>query len=231
MTGYGLYWYCLELIAGNVDQKNITFELEHDAEIIAHDTGINVQLVNEMMAYMIDLGLFENRDGVISCLKMASRLDQSMTSNPEMRKIINGLKGENHDTVMTKSIEPIDGVMQDKTRLDKTNKPSTRSRAKVDDTPYELMVDIYHRECPQQNQCLKLTEPRKKRMKAFWSMLNKVDDGKELTAEQRLARYLSYVNSNTYLPTKRFADLHWLMQEDRFLEIKERKYDREESFD
>jgi hypothetical protein len=36
MQGYGLYWYCLELIAGNVDVDNITFELEHDAEIIAH---------------------------------------------------------------------------------------------------------------------------------------------------------------------------------------------------
>jgi hypothetical protein len=29
--GYGIYWYCLELIARNVEKHNLTFELEHDA--------------------------------------------------------------------------------------------------------------------------------------------------------------------------------------------------------
>ena len=115
MEGYGLYWYCLELIAKDVDVTNLTFELEHDAEIISHDTGIHVEMINEMMAYMVNQGLFENAGKSITCMKMAKRLDQSMTSNYAMRKVIDGIK-KNHDPVMTKS----GTVMRDKTRLDKT---------------------------------------------------------------------------------------------------------------
>ena len=76
MEGYGLYWYCLELIAQNVEKHNLSFELEHDAEIIAHDTGIHFERVQEMMAYMVDLSLFEQSEGRITCLKMASRTDE-----------------------------------------------------------------------------------------------------------------------------------------------------------
>ncbi len=115
MEGYGLYWYCLELIAGDVSATKITFELEHDAEIIAHDTGIHYERVNEMMAYMTNVGLFQQgENGIISCIKMAQRIDQSMTSNPDMRKVISKLKLNNHDSIMTPSAKP----MQDKTRLD-----------------------------------------------------------------------------------------------------------------
>ena len=127
MEGYGLYWHCIELIAGNVDQNNITFELDHDAEIIAHDTGIHYELVQEMMEYMVNLGLFENDDGVITCLKLAKRLDQSMTSNPHLRGIIKQINEsgklesiDGHDSVMTQSTQNQD--RSDKTRLDKKKK-------------------------------------------------------------------------------------------------------------
>ena len=101
LEGYGLYWYCIELIAGRVNQDRITFELEHDARIIARNTGSSVQKVEEMMRYFVKSGLFESSDGVISCLKLAKRLDKSMTSNPEMRGIIENLRS--HDPIMTES--------------------------------------------------------------------------------------------------------------------------------
>lgn len=88
LEGYGLYWHCLELIAGKVDSDNVTFELEHDARVIARNVGCTPQKVEEMMRYFVKVGLFENADGVITCLKMAKRLDKSMTSNVEMRKTI-----------------------------------------------------------------------------------------------------------------------------------------------
>jgi hypothetical protein len=99
MEGYGLYWYCLEIIADNVDQNNYNFELTHDAEIIAFDTAIHKDQVQEIMRYMVELDLFESSNGIITCLKMAKRLDQSMTSNQNLRKIIK----KNHDGVMTLS--------------------------------------------------------------------------------------------------------------------------------
>ena len=116
LEGYGLYWYCIELIAGKVDPNNITFELEHDSRIIARNVGSTPQKVSEMMQYFVNNGLFESSDGVITCLKLAKRLDQSMTSNPQMREIISNFKS--HDKVMIKS----DEVMQDKIRLEENNK-------------------------------------------------------------------------------------------------------------
>ena len=135
LEGYGLYWYCIELIAGKVDADNITFSLEHDARIIARNTGSTAQKVEEMMRYFVNVGLFENSDGVITCLKMAKRLDQSMTSNKAMRAIIDQIKAksgqetlnltppddESHDSDMTKS----DFVMQEEIRLEEKRKDST----------------------------------------------------------------------------------------------------------
>lgn len=115
LEGYGLYWYCIELIAGKVSKDNITFELEHDARIIARNTGSTPQKVEEMMRRFVELGLFENTEGVITCLKLARRLDKSMTSNPQMREIIGNFTS--HDGVMTQS----EKVMKDKIRLDKNN--------------------------------------------------------------------------------------------------------------
>jgi hypothetical protein len=74
--GYGIYWYCLELIARNVEKHNLTFELEHDALLIADDFKLSSEIVQEMMAYMVNLGLFENTNGVITCIKMSTRTDE-----------------------------------------------------------------------------------------------------------------------------------------------------------
>lgn len=140
LEGYGLYWYCIELIAGNVESDNITFSLEHDARIIARNTGSTAQKVEEMMRYFVTVGLFENADGVITCMKLAKRLDQSMTSNPAMRAIINGLKGKsgvvvaipdakedvNHDEIKPNH----DSVMQDKIRLDQIRQEEIREEIK-----------------------------------------------------------------------------------------------------
>ena len=123
LEGYGLFWYCIELIAGKVDKDNITFDLEHDARIIARNTGSTPQKVEEMMRYFVTQGLFEDTAGVITCLKLSRRLDKSMTSNPEMRTIIEKLR--NHDGVMTQS----EKVMQDKIRLDKTREEENKDFA------------------------------------------------------------------------------------------------------
>ena len=93
----------------NLDEQNLNFELEHDSEIIAFNTGVHYERVQEILAYMVGLELFENNNGMITCYKLAARLDQSMTSNPQMRKMIVDIKSSpkkvqnNHDLVMTPS--------------------------------------------------------------------------------------------------------------------------------
>ncbi len=139
LEGYGLYWYCIELIGSKVDKDNITFELEHDARVIARNVGSTAQKVEEMMRYFVKQGLFEQSDNIITCLAMAKRLDKSMTSNPQMRSIIENIK--NHDSVMTESEKP----MQDKIRLDK-NKPLVQSkidRANLEINSFEYWWHYY----------------------------------------------------------------------------------------
>lgn len=115
LEGYGLYWYCLELIAANVSLHNLTFELEHDSRVIARNTGSTIQKVQEMMNRFVELGLFENSAGTISCIKLAKRLDQSMTGNPDMRNVIKALNDKDKPNCSNSH----DSVMKDHARLDK----------------------------------------------------------------------------------------------------------------
>lgn len=115
LEGYGLYWYCLELITYDVDQYNLTFDLRHDARIIARNVGSTEKRIEEMMKYFIEIGLFECSQGHITCLKLLKRLDQSMTSKSAYRAAINTAKEQlkleklinptqkGHDRVMTGS--------------------------------------------------------------------------------------------------------------------------------
>lgn len=89
LEGYGLYFYCLELIAASVEVHNLNFELEHDARIIARNTGSTVEKVQSMMTRFVELKLFENTDGVITCLKMLTRADE-YTQKIIRKEISNG---------------------------------------------------------------------------------------------------------------------------------------------
>ncbi len=92
MEGYGLYWYCVELVAEGVDGNNLTFELEHDARIISRSTGISEQRVNEIMRYFVGQNLFEEADNTISCLKLAKRLDETTSKNPQVKQLLSEMK-------------------------------------------------------------------------------------------------------------------------------------------
>ena len=117
LEGYGLYWYCIELIVNKVSKDNITFELKHDARVIARNTGSTPQKVEEMMKHFVELGLFENNiNGVITCMKVAKRLTASATSNQTMRKII-------HDINVNKDLDVAschrhDLVMKEEKRIE-----------------------------------------------------------------------------------------------------------------
>lgn len=172
MEGYGIYWYCLELIARNVTANRVTFELEEDAELIAADTNLHIERVEEMMTYMVNLGLFEESEGRITCLKMAHRLDQSMTSHPGMRKLIEEIRKNhdpvmtNHDPIMTKSdLIKSDKIRLDKNRIDKNREEITSTSKKVDQTPHQKVVDLYHEILPNLPGVRVLTAKRKTAIK------------------------------------------------------------------
>jgi len=220
MEGYGLYWYCLEIISDKVDQNNYTFELDHDAEIISFDTGIHRDQVQEIMSYMVELELFENSNGMITCLKMAKRLDQSMTSNIELRKVITKIK-YNHDSVMTKSEQK---SVEEKT-LDKNKKNIVISSPKSDPVPYQAIIDLYHEKLEALPKVAKLTSKRKAQIRQRWS----TDIG---TIEQ-WGFFFDHVADSDFLMGKKpptngrpafRADIEWITNETNFAKIAENKY-------
>lgn len=146
MVGYGLYWYCVELIAGRVDKNNIRFELEEDAEIIALEWNLDQLKIEEMMRYFVEIDLFESNENVITCLKLAKRLDDTNAKNPEIRKIINSL---NQSEILGETPNQSEGVGKspndsaqtrlDKTRLDKTKQKKENAHAALAE---KLGVDL-----------------------------------------------------------------------------------------
>ena len=130
LEGYGLYWYCIELIAQRVNVDNLTFELEHDCRIIARNTGSTAQKVEQMMKDFIELGLFCSENGHVFCLKLADRCDDFT------RKIVN----KQQKTVKNQSVglspSKSDKVRLDKIRLDKNIK--TLDQLKIDREKLEV---------------------------------------------------------------------------------------------
>lgn len=121
LEGYGLYWYCLELIAAKVDGDNLTFELEHDARIIARNTGSTVQKTQEMMTRFVEIGLFENTEGLITCMKLSRRTDEYtakiVRASDYLLRTNSGHSPDNVPTLSGQTSEK--SLLLDKNRLDK----------------------------------------------------------------------------------------------------------------
>ena len=127
VTGYAIYFHCLELICGDVNKNNLTFQLEHDSEIIADNLKINGtseqsgrEVVEEIMRYIVSLGLFQSDGSRIFCTKLLHRIDTSMTSNTKFREMITEAK--NHDTVMIPSCKKEENRsdQKEKNKIDET---------------------------------------------------------------------------------------------------------------
>jgi hypothetical protein len=105
--GYAIFFHCLELITGDITKENVTFELKHDAEIIADNLKIKstpeeaaIDKVNRIMKDIIDLGLFEMQGDRITCMKLAKRLDNSIIKSPQLQQVKKNMKSECTDLVV-----------------------------------------------------------------------------------------------------------------------------------
>ena len=128
--GYGLYWYCVEHIADNVGPK-LTFELEHDSEILAHELKIDTMLVEEIMRYMVSVGLFEESEGVVSCLSLLKHLTPKCTRNEELKTLIREANSISLSATVPDSprLSPIVPPRGEERRREK-NKPSQSDRVR-----------------------------------------------------------------------------------------------------
>jgi hypothetical protein len=127
--GYAIFFHCIELITGDITKENVTFELKHDAEIIADNLKIRgtaeeatIDKVNRIMKDLIDLGLFTQIDDRIFCLKLAKRLDNSIIKSPQLQEIKKTMKDNSNLPVVVKDCpgqSGLDKIREDKKRIDK----------------------------------------------------------------------------------------------------------------
>lgn len=217
VTGYAIYFHCLELIAGDISETNITFELEHDAEIIADDLRIHgtagksgIDIVNEIMLYIIHLNLFQSSNGTIYCFKLLKRLNTSMTSNEKMRNMITEAK-QSHDTVMIESCHNHDTVMQEENRTDKNRTDKNRI--------YTSVLNLYLTYCKKLPKVEKLSEKRKSHIS---SLLN------EFTIEQIESAFITAGKSSFLTGDNKTgwkANFDWLINKNNLLKVIEGNYD------
>lgn len=131
--GYGVYWFCIESIAQQVEPHNLTFELEHDSEIIGHSLGLSDKKVEAIMRYMLELDLFQSSNGVITCLKLAKRADEYTQKLLRCPDIIPTLSGQN----------PTKSALLDKNRLDEINKKRVDKKRSIYKHPTEEEVKTF----------------------------------------------------------------------------------------
>ena len=141
LEGYGLYWYCLELIALNVTPENLNFELKHDARIIARNTGCTVQKVEEMMTRFIDIGLFEADNGHITCLKLAKRADDYTAKLVRLNRT-QAIENKEVRETPTKS----EKVPSDKNRLEENRSDKNNKTISLSDIQNQF-DDLYEKQC------------------------------------------------------------------------------------
>ena len=165
IEGYGLYFACVELIAGELSAEHPSFELEHDAELLAHKFHMDSRRVEEIMKVCVDLELFEynpTRNRVL-CLTLLKRLDESMSkairSHPEILRILKGAREqgllENHSGKVPETFRKDSGpdeIRSDQDRVEEEGEEKTPPRhrrgAKVllSDSEYGSLCSRYTQE-------------------------------------------------------------------------------------
>lgn len=219
MEGYGLYWYCLELIASGVDKHRLTFELEHDSEIIAYDTGIHREVVEEMMRHFVDLNLFENSSGTITCLKMANRTDEYIS------KLLRTNSGQTPERIGNESEKiPPNRTEQNRTEERREEQAGGADAPSAPSCPHQAIIDLYHETCPALRKVGDWTPERQKLLRSRW---------REKPERQSLEWWRGYferVAGSDFLCGRTensdfTADLEWLVRPKNMPKVLEGKYD------
>jgi hypothetical protein len=221
--GYGVYWYCLELIAGNVEPDKMTFELEHDARLIARYGGVGVQRVEEIMKHMIKLDLFECSDGRITCLKLAKRCDD-YTAKLVKKKGLQAIDSKEVLENPTKTDKnPLEENRLEQIRT-KENKNTIDGENATPNCPHKEIIELYHKKLPTLSRVIEWPKHRQDLLRARW---------KESKDKQDLGwweQYFDWVSQSKFLLGNNDrnwqVDLEWLIRPQNMPKVIEGKYHR-----
>ena len=217
LEGYGLYWYCIELIAQRVNGDNLTFELEHDCRIIARNTGSTPQKVEQMMKSFIGLGLLNADNGHVFCLKLASRCDD-FTAKAVRR---NGIKPVTNQSV---GVSP---SLSDKVPLEVEVRRRSKKKEEDNKDICQQVADVYNEILPELGKVQVLSDARKAWIRASIKQMKPTEH--DFTSIDTWVKYFNYAKTSEFLMGKNNrewkASFDFLIKKKNLLKIVEGGHD------
>lgn len=240
--GYAIYWYCLELIAGDLgESEDINFDLNHDAEVIGFNLKIDQLRVEEIMKYMVSIDLFGQSNGVISCIKLAKYLDKKNTRNQYIHNIIDNIKSDKLECNMSQNVADKSGQIVtnpargEEIRLDKIKKPIIDTNVSivindkpVNDCPHQEIINLYFESLPMGIYPKQWDGTRASLLKTRWR------EKKERQDLKWWKRFFEYISESDFLTGKVSSKdrkpfeitLPWILKAENFNKIIDGVYHR-----
>tara|TARA_R110000803_G_C11951989_1_gene317783 strand:- start:516 stop:1280 length:765 start_codon:yes stop_codon:yes gene_type:complete len=225
--GYGLYWYCLENICSRIE-PSLNFDLEHDSEILAHHGNMDSRKVEEIMRYMVNIGLFTDVEGVVVCRKIAAYLGTSLTRNSQLTLIIRDEKEKLSQTVSDSLGESgnVCAIGEDRIGEDKKEtKTLMSSPPKSDPVRISKIIELYHEKLPSLPSVRKVTKARESVIKQRCR--------EDLKTIEQWGNFFDYVSQSDFLMgrvqplqgrTVFVASLEWICKASNYTKILEENY-------
>ncbi len=91
MAAYGMYNIIIERISKNLTSNNPIPDFEETADDIASEFNMDIRLVNEIMSFLLNQGLFslDEITGRILCHKIYKFIDKSQTTSKNILEMLN----------------------------------------------------------------------------------------------------------------------------------------------
>jgi len=143
LEGYGLYNLIIESIVENISTESPLPELSETCEDMAEFYNGNTAKINEIVAFMLNQGLFELNEitGRVLCGKVYKFLEQSQTRSKEIRDLITQYK------TVTDCQRPSQTKVIEQEEEQEKNKKKKRTEQEQDAQPdsddYLLSFDLF----------------------------------------------------------------------------------------
>lgn len=228
VEGYGLYWYCLELVAQNVASDNLTFELKHDARVIGRNIGLSAVRVEEIMKAFIDKDLFSASEGRIQCLKLAARCDD-FTSKALRSKGVKPLTNQSVGVCRS---------LSDKNPLEEEEEEEKNKDIgdKSPQVPLQEILNAYHDILSAMPKVQVYTEKRKAMVRTFFKKRSAEQKKNGLSfGVENVISYFKYIAEHCQWMTEarpnsnggmwKVKNFDYVMKEDCYVAVKEQRHD------
>lgn len=144
LRGYGLYFAMIEYAAHQLTTEKPVPDIEENSQDIADTFNEDTLLVEEIILFCINEHLFDQDEntGRIMCLKLLCHLDNTMSTNPEIRKILNNFNKLKETSSSLKKLSETSNHLK-QTRLDKTrlDKIKEEKSSKIEYSPFVFMTE------------------------------------------------------------------------------------------